>query len=570
MTEETTFYDDKFRALQQFGAYQQLPCPHTGENRGYFHLKMDRNYSLVVIKLDPPGDAKYAEQHLRLYRHLREMKTFCTDSLMPSGNDPGCVYWVCRAVLSRENRSLPSLGLTLIHHLPPMLTVQLTDGNGAPASNQQDKINDLENLITRYGKQVVKTEDQLKPLIDAVIGEPERVITKTNETTTSSPSADDAKATEAEESIMDNDDGITVHLPDEAKKIIPSKPLSLLFPPIGEINVVAGQENSGKTSLLINEVVKVSNDKGAVAGVNVLVMSYDLRYEFLSQYLLAYQCEPNRVIVVDKPKTWDYMESLIKKYSINAVVLDSMLDFFSTYSSLYLTNKEGKEMDFDPDKQLSWVRAFGWFIPIMQRLRLSVLGVLHAPKGRFAHGLPHSSKLGGYLWNYWILYRKGRDMKAHPCRWLVENFEHANKRTQMLFQGRERLGEIKHWFYEYGEEVERSLLNDKVDFVPRKLVNWQRQDEDNYDREDDEDAMFGHKFVIPDADGIIKKIREELGQDWQGRSKLERRFNCHDEYRKAMLFYRLNNLVSANRLEQRDRNSGISYRLKSKQASSGE
>ena len=363
------------------------------------------------------------------------------------------------------------------------------------------------------------------------------------------------------ESIDDNDDGVIIHLRDKAKQIVPSKPLSRLFPPIGEVNVVAGQENSGKTSLLMNEVMTVTKGQGSagLGGVNVLILSYDLRYEFLSQYLLAYQCQDNTVIVIDRPKSWEYIQKIIEKYYINAVVLDSMLDFFSTYSSIFL----GEGNDFDPDKQLSWVKAFSWLMPILQNCHLSVLGVLHVPKGRFAHGLPHSSKLGGYLWNWYVLYRKGRDMQSFPMRWLAERFDNASKRTQMLYQGRERLGEIKHWFYEYGDEVDRSLLNDKVDFVPRKLVNWIWQQEDEEFGGENEHHMTGRLSAIPSGDDLIAKLINNFDTgSWLSFSKIAEKLNARDDQRKGLLMLRLREMVTAGRITEKAYRKGqYQYKL---------
>ena len=574
MAIDNEFYEDKFKPLQQYGTYEKRPpVDYYREYDGSFRLRLERNFKLVVIQLDGRGiRGDYLHQHIRLYQHLRELKTFCTDSFA-GGESQGCVIWVCRAVMTLPYMTIKALGLTLIHEMRGQVNaIDLYNGNGAHVLDYQNKVNDLENFIKQYGIQKVTTPEQLEKLVDKFIGGPERTISKTDQ--------DDSKATndkattteanpeaegEAQTDILNDDVGIEVHLPEEAKKIVPSKPLSRLFPPIGEINVIAGQENSGKTSLIINEVVNVTKNAEAVGaknGVNVLVMSYDLRYEFLSQYLLAYQCGPNRVIVVDRPKSWECIEGLIEKYYVNALVLDSMLDFFSTYSPLFLgASKDGRDADFDPDKQLSWVKAFSWFLPFIQEHNLSVIGVLHAPKGKYAHGLPHSAKLGGYLWNWYCLYRKGRSMEKFPARWLAERFDGANKNTQMLFQGRERLGILKHWFYEYGDEVDRNLLNEKVDFVPRKLVNWSWQQEDDAEGGESEfDFTLGKRPSIPDGDGIMVKL-SELGNGWHGRSILERKFNATDEVRKSLLFYRLQELVTAKRLECRDRNSGISFKI---------
>ena len=267
--------------------------------------------------------------------------------------------WVCRAVMTLPYMTIKALGLTLIHEMRGQVTtIDLYNGDGAHLRNEQDKVNDLENFIKQYGEQKVTTPEQLTVLVDKFIGGPERTISKTDQADgkatndKATATATDAKTEaegEAQTDILNDDDGIEVHLPEEAKKIVPSKPLSRLFPPVGEINVIAGQENSGKTSLIINEVVNVTKNAEAVGaknGVNVLVMSYDLRYEFLSQYLLAYQCGPNRVIVVDRPKSWECIEEKIEKYSINALVLDSMLDFFSTYKGLAdLKNDTNKRFD---------------------------------------------------------------------------------------------------------------------------------------------------------------------------------------------------------------------------------
>ena len=408
----------------------------------------------------------------------------------------------------------------------------------------------------------VTTPEQLEKLVDKFIGgpeRPERTISKTDQAD-SKATNDTATKTEAESEtvvdILNDDDGFTIHLQEEARKIVPSKPLSRLFPPIGEINVIAGQENSGKTSLIMDEVVQVSEKVvGAKTGVNVLILSYDLRYEFLSQYLLAYGCKDNRILVIDKPKSWEYIEEKIEKYSINALVLDSMLDFFSTYSPLFLgQGKDGRDTDFDPDKQLSWVKAFSWFLPFIQEHNLSVIGVLHAPKGKYAHGLPHSAKLGGYLWNWYCLYRKGRELVKFPARWLLERFDGANKNTQMLFQGRERLGLLKHWFYEYGDEVDRSLLNEKVDFVPRKLVNWiwQQEDDDCYELDDDEHHMTGRLSAIPSGDDLIAKLINNFDVgSWLSFSKIADKVSARDDQRKAMLMFRLRELVAENRLQEK-------------------
>ena len=317
------------------------------------------------------------------------------------------------------------------------------------------------------------------------------------------------------------------------------------FPPIGESSVICGKPGAGKTSLLMHAIADATK-----RGLKVLVWSFDMRHEFLAQYLAAYGAKSEHVIIVDQVIELGKIESLIVEEKIDCFVPDPFLDFFGVAASRFMTNPlTGKEQEFNPDQQYCWVKAFSWFRQWAKILNISVLGTLHSAKGKYGHDLPHSGKLPAYLWKWWILYRKGFDMRAHPERWLVAHLERGEEDTRLLYNGKVRgSSEIRHMLYNFGEEADEAILTPGIAMKPRAIVNISHPKENDKDEDDLVlGADSGRKF--PSVDAIRAYSIGDHNTEWVTTTRIQEHFNERDEVGRYMVLGRLMAMARDGRIE---------------------
>ena len=345
-------------------------------------------------------------------------------------------------------------------------------------------------------------------------------------------------------------------VPENARQVIPPADVTKWFPPVGEVNVIAGKPNVGKTSLLLDAVTKASHQN-----LPTLILSYDMRHEFLYQYLLAYEAKAEMVSIIDQPVSLHVIEDAIKTRNIKLLVADPLLDFFGVAADRFMINPlNGNEMEFLPDQQLSWVKAFRWMRPWLEEYGLSTLGTLHCAKGKFGHDLPHSTKLPAYLWNWWILYRKGISMVGFPEKWLADALESGNKNTRMIFQGKARQADgVEHQMYLLGDQVDKALLNPAVTFVPRLLTGWETPEEADWTNNDGDDCHF-----CPDEDAIMVRLSDNLSHgEEKSLTDICKLLGIQGGTAKAIAASRLCSLARSGRLHMKMPKQGcLSFRIK--------
>lgn len=350
--------------------------------------------------------------------------------------------------------------------------------------------------------------------------------------------------------------------PDKMNELKLPADLTDYFPPIGESNIICGKPGAGKSSFIMDCVAEATHKD-----LKVLIWSFDLRHEFLAQYLAAYGAQAQHVIIVDKPLPLEVIETLIKEKKITCFVPDPFLDFFGMASPRFMTNPlTGKEQEFNPDQQWAWVQAFRWFRFWADTMKLSVLGTLHSAKGKFSHDLPHSSKLPAYLWKWWILYRKGHNMKEFPEAWLAKIFENSEPNARMLYHGKVRGStELRHMIYSFGDEVDKKILTEGAGLVPRIIVDRQYPDEAEFFHNlenNDGTTIDGvplkkqEEDECPTIDMIQEMMKSSSYKEWISTRDLCIHFNIRDEQSRALIIYRLMLMVRDKRIELKETRAG--------------
>ena len=491
---DNKFYDDKFKPLEQFGTYtKRPPTDYTSEYDGYFELKLDRNYGLVAIQLAPRGvRGDFMEQHIRLYQHLRELKTFCTDSTA-GGDEAFGVIWVCRANLTVPQRAIEELGLALIHHLP-FQSLPLVNGNGVRAYNHQDKVDELDTFIKDFGKEGVTTKEHLKVLVDKVIGEPIRVLPKKNtDQANDAKTATDTDATNNPDKPTEEDEE---YIPLDRSYIHAKKPLSLaadivmanqgqddeirasvFVPARGRVNLFCGKDNVGKTAWLFEIAGHLTR-----TDFKVLYIASDVYAIDASPFLKGLGIiHDNFHIESTKKRIYlkeDLEETIVKfKRELgrrpDLIIFDSLVDFVAETSDSFMPmNSRGQSKGFDEYRASDWKLAFSRLInPLADVYDCAIIGTVHSTsKGELnEHEVSQSYRLPGLVDDTFMVFDNTVRQKGAQNKSLIQTLRACDSDTRLLFNRRVRSGSKKvHYFYDLGESVDgASLGQDNV----RKIVN---------------------------------------------------------------------------------------------------
>ena len=362
----------------------------------------------------------------------------------------------------------------------------------------------------------------------------------------------------------------TVHVFDteKARAIVPRQDVCKGFPPPGEVSALAGKAGVGKTSLIMHYVAEATKK-----GHRALIWSFDMAYDFLCQYLLAYGAVSEHVTVIDGTATFSALTEQIEnikellgdKDAPLLFVPDPFVDMFGTCSGEFMYNERTeREAEFNPNDQLSWVRAFCWFLPFVRENRLSVLGTCHPAKGIYGHDLPHSAKLQGYLHSWSILYRHGMNMRGFPEQWLVEALKRGKKGSRLIYNGKGRGGHgLQHVTFEYGEQVDKKVLNPNVTYVPSVIDSWTDLEEEDFEQ-DEFDTSTGKGGVKTFSDDtIIGTILEEADESnsvstYDLRRKLKIADN--DSLTIELLYGQLHRLRDEKKLEKKQYGRGCQWK----------
>ena len=350
---------------------------------------------------------------------------------------------------------------------------------------------------------------------------------------------------------------------DKARAIVPRQDVSLGFPPPGEVSALAGKAGVGKTSLIMHYVAEATKK-----GCRAVVWTFDMAYDFLVQYMLAYGAVNKSILVIDGPTSFEGLNNMIQGFRVlgdkDAPLLfvpDPFVDMFGSCSGEFMFNERNKkEAEFNPNDQLSWVRAFNWLLPWVRKNNLSVLGTCHPAKGSYGHELPHSAKLQGYLHAWHILYRKGMNMRAFPEQWLIEKLEDGKDGTRLLFNGKNRGGKgLDHFTFQYGDEIDKELLNPNVTYVPSAIDNWTELEEDFEKDEFDISTGKGGVKTISEStiiEAILEKA-EPIGT-YDLRRKLK--IDDNDILAQDLLYGQLHRLADEKKLEKKQYGKGCQWK----------
>ena len=483
--EETKEFD-KFRSLRQYGNTYDAPR-HVPELL-HFALKLDRNYGLVVIKLGPPKDI-YLHEHTRLWMRLRELKTFCTDSVNDGLGVSAHSIWVVRGVMTREARQIKDLGLTLIHHSKYEIT--LASGDGAQIGSYQDVVNGLENLVDNYGKRGVHTEEQMSGLITEFIGGPERTISVKTTTNTDEATADTAEATA--ETTAETKSTIELDLTfwDKVKPEPLGNDISLtgdrldnmitvgdFVPARQRVGLYCGRDNVGKTAWLIQLAAWLT-----ATGLRVLYITTDQDAEDLTPYAVGLGCNRETFHVHSAKNNLfdaDHLEGLINAFAEkfggnpDLLILDSLADIVIEAADRFVgCDSKGRPLTFNEYRAADWKMAFSGFInPLAVKYNMAILGSLHStPKGELnEHAVPLSHRLPGLVEFCFMVFDKDVNPKGAWNKRLISTLRGLATDTRLLFCRRTRSGSKRRsYFYDLGNEITKQRVG-RLDCV-RSIVN---------------------------------------------------------------------------------------------------
>ena len=379
----------------------------------------------------------------------------------------------------------------------------IVDAAGNLACGEFDTIDDVVKRLEQFRR----TPEQPKQKANGVIKTFDKTVSKNIDKTESEPKPDEERLRAI----------VHVFEIEKARAIVPRKDVCKGFPPPGEVSALAGKAGVGKTSLIMHYVSEATKE-----GHRALIWSFDMAYDFLCQYLLAYGAVDQHVKVIDGPATFQKLTEEIEKLKQLGgkdtpllFVPDPFVDMFGTCSGEFMYNERTeREAEFNPNDQLSWVRAFAWFLPWVRKNRLSVLGTCHPAKGVYGHELPHSAKLQGYLHAWSILYRKGGNMRGFPEQWLIRALEQGKAGARLVYNGKGRGGHgYQHATFEYGEEVDKKVLNSNVTYKPSVIDNWTELEEEDFDKDE---------FDTSTGKGGVKTFSDDQShRDYYGRGRTD-------------------------------------------------
>ena len=155
-------------------------------------------------------------------------------------------------------------------------------------------------------------------------------------------------------------------------------------------------------------------------------------------------------------------------------------------------------------------------------------------------------------------------MRGFPEQWLIDALNRGKKGARLLYNGKGRGGHgLQHVTFEYGEQVDKGVLNPNVIYVPSVIDSWTDLKEEDFEQ-DELDTSTGKGKIKTFSDGtIIETILEEADESNSvGTYDLRRKLKIADNDTLTIetLYGQLHRLADEKKLEKKQYGKGSQWK----------
>lgn len=241
--------------------------------------------------------------------------------------------------------------------------------------------------------------------------------------------------------------------------IRPARPLDV---PSKKIVTVFGPSNVGKTSIVLDDVVRVY----LKSGKRVMVVNNDMLHSELRPYLYSFGFEDRfdlHVFDEEDVMTKETLEEALSDVKPDLLVADTLDTMLLQCDS-----------NFSFDSWQTCEAAIGWLKQLIQSAGCGVLGVFHTPKTPpNCFGLPHSAKLKGAIFQSWLVmdFNHAEGNKWHR-KDIRDQWGSQPEGTILIYPDKVRAGHKEHngYFVRFDGVVDdkQTLAGDWKPMLPSK------------------------------------------------------------------------------------------------------
>ena len=247
---------------------------------------------------------------------------------------------------------------------------------------------------------------------------------------------------------------------DKIPVIKPTRPLDV---PSKKIVAVFGPSNVGKTSIVLDDLVR----KMLPSGQRVLMINNDMLHGEIRPYLYSFGFKDSyNLHIYDEENVMskDLLANALHDVKPDILIVDTL--------DTMLLQCDSK---FSFDSWQTCESAIGWLKQLIQPIGCGVLGLFHTPKtppGCF--NLPHSAKLKGAVFQSWLVMDNNHvEMNGWHRKDIRGQWSNEPEGTIIIYPDKVRAGNknVNGYFVRFDGEVDTSLTLGG-DWIPMLPCPW--------------------------------------------------------------------------------------------------